>query len=353
METVILKTDCMNIDDSVIDRACKVLLAGGLVAFPTETVYGLGGNALEESASSKIYTAKGRPSDNPLIVHIADIEALYDLASDVPCDALKLARAFWPGPLTMILKKKPCVPDTITGGLNSVAIRMPNHPVALRLIKESGIYIAAPSANTSGRPSPTTAAHVAKDLNGKIDMIIDGGEGNIGIESTIVDLTEDIPTILRPGYITLEDIKKCLGDVTIDKAILPDGKTSDEPNVAPKAPGMKYRHYAPLGQVIIVKGVPDKVKSEINKRAESLISQGKKVAVMALHDNIKDYKCSIVRDLGREDALLASHNLYAYLREFDDLGVEYIFSESFPDENVGQAFMNRLRKAAGQNIINV
>lgn len=346
METVILKTDCTNIDDSVIKQASDILKSGGLVAFPTETVYGLGGNALDSTASHKIYAAKGRPSDNPLIVHIADVKSLYEIASDVPDSALKLADKFWPGPLTMILKKKSCVPDSITGGLDSVAIRMPNHPVALRLIKESGIYVAAPSANTSGRPSPTTAAHVSSDLMGKIDMIIDAGEGDIGIESTIVDLTEDVPTILRPGYITLEDIKNCLGKAVIDKGIIAD-------NIAPKAPGMKYRHYAPKGTITIVNGTSQNVKSTINKMAESLKNQGKKVAVMALHDNVKDYDCDIVRDLGKEDAIIASHNLYAYLREFDEMGVEYIFSESIDDKNVGQAFMNRLKKAAGQNIINV
>ena len=344
METIIQKTDCMNIDENVIKMGCLVLKKGGLVAFPTETVYGLGGNALDSAASAKIYAAKGRPSDNPLIVHIADINALNELSCNVPDAAYKLAETFWPGPLTMILKKKTVVPDEITGGLDSVAIRMPNHPIALKLIKESGIYIAAPSANTSGRPSPTKASHVAADLSGKIDMIIDGGEGNIGIESTIVDLTEDIPTILRPGYITLEEIRDCIGEAKIDSGIIANA------SVAPKAPGMKYRHYAPKGQMTIVCGDENKVKARISELANEKINEGYIVAIMAKHNNISDYTCDIIRDLGDEDGCYASHNLYGYLREFDELSVDYIFSEGFMDKEIGQAVMNRMRKAAGQNV---
>lgn len=225
-----------------MEKAGEILKSGGLVAFPTETVYGLGGDALNPEASAKIYAAKGRPSDNPLIVHIADMEALKVLASEVPEKAKLLADRFWPGPLTMIMPKSDAVPYATTGGLDTVAIRMPSHPTAYELIRSSGVYIAAPSANTSGRPSPTTAQHVYEDLNGRIDMIIDSGKVDIGLESTIVDLTGEIPTILRPGYITRAMLEEVVGPVTIDKAILAE---HEDPNLRPKAPGMKYKHYAP------------------------------------------------------------------------------------------------------------
>ena len=223
----------------VFREAGDILKAGGLVAFPTETVYGLGGNALDASAAKKIYAAKGRPSDNPLIVHVADTKSLYELASFVPDNAKKLADRFWPGPLTMILPKKESVPDGTTGGLKTVAVRMPDHPAALELIRTSGVYIAAPSANTSGRPSPTCAEHVMEDLDGKIEMILDGGTVGIGIESTIVDLTGDIPVILRPGYITKQMLEEVIGEVTVDPAVL---SRHPDPGLKPKAPGMKYKH---------------------------------------------------------------------------------------------------------------
>ena len=242
------------IDETQIRRAGDILKEGGLVAFPTETVYGLGGNALDAQASAKIYAAKGRPSDNPLIVHIADWDALYKIASEIPPEAKKLADAFWPGPLTMILKKSDAVPMATTGGLDTVAIRMPSNEVARALIRAGGGYVAAPSANTSGRPSPTCAAHVAQDLGGKIEMIIDGGNANIGLESTIVDLTEGKPTILRPGYINQEMLEQVLDEVEMDRGLI-----SPDSNVHPKAPGMKYRHYAPRAELTILKGSPEAV----------------------------------------------------------------------------------------------
>ena len=227
----------------------EILKKGGLVAFPTETVYGLGGNALDAEASAKIYAAKGRPSDNPLIVHIADWEAIEAIVSEIPEAAKKLADAFWPGPLTMILNKSDLVPYATTGGLETVAVRMPVNPIARALIRAGGGYVAAPSANTSGRPSPTRAEHVAEDLNGKIDMIIDGGTVDIGLESTIVDLTDGAPTILRPGYINQEMLEQVLGEVEMDRGLIAPGS-----GVHPKAPGMKYRHYAPKADLIIVEG---------------------------------------------------------------------------------------------------
>ena len=242
METIIKKiTDNEIENDKIIKTAAEIISRGGLVAFPTETVYGLGGDSFDPAAAEKIYAAKGRPSDNPLIVHISEFDDIYKLSDEVPEIAKVLADKFWPGPLTIIVKKNKSVPVTVTGGLDTVAVRLPSHKVARKLIKESGTFIAAPSANISGRPSPTTAKHVIDDLNGRIDMIIDDGSIEIGLESTIVDLTEDVPVILRPGYVTFEMLEETVGKVRLDKALM----TGVKGNVKPKAPGMKYRHYAP------------------------------------------------------------------------------------------------------------
>ena len=334
----------------VFAQAGEILRSGGLVAFPTETVYGLGGNALDEEAATKIYAAKGRPSDNPLIVHIADIEALKVLCSKIPDSAFKLAERFWPGPLTMILKKSAVVPHTTTGGLDTVAIRMPDHPVALDLIRSSGVYVAAPSANLSGRPSPTRAEHVRQDMEGRIDMILDGGSVNIGIESTIIDLTETVPVILRPGYITREMLESVLGTVEIDKAVAL-GKQSDAP---PKAPGMKYRHYAPKGDMVIVEGKnPDKVMECIKRMARDKMQNGIRTGILATDETKACYHADCVISVGnRESEISISSHLFDVLRQFDDLGVEYIISESFSRKNVGYAIMNRLLKAAGGKIVN-
>ena len=334
MDTIVAKiTNDSLTDKKIYEQAGKILREGGLVAFPTETVYGLGADALDEEASAKIYAAKGRPSDNPLIVHIADIEALYKLSCEVPDKALKLADKFWPGPLTMILKKSDVVPDSITGGLGTVAIRMPSHKVAAELIRTSGVYIAAPSANTSGKPSPTRASHVIKDLSGKIDMIIEDDTVDIGVESTIIDLSEEVPTILR-----------------IDPAITEGVKSG----VVPKAPGMKYKHYAPDADLKIVEGDEAKVVEYINDNVNRLISQGYKVAVMTTEEGKHNYNKGIIVSMGhKDDELSAARHLYAVLREFDNENVDYVFSESFETDNVGRAVMNRLIKAAGHTIINV
>ena len=351
METIVANiTGDDKEDGRIYDQAGEILRAGGLVAFPTETVYGLGADALDEEASAKIYAAKGRPSDNPLIVHIADMEAVYKLASEVPDTAVRLAEQFWPGPLTMILKKSDIVPDSITGGLGTVAIRMPSHKVAAQLIKRSGVYIAAPSANTSGKPSPTLASHVIKDLSGKIDMIIADDTVDIGVESTIIDLSEDIPTILRPGYITREMFERVIGRVMIDPAITDGVKAG----VVPKAPGMKYKHYAPDADLKIVEGDMDKVVDYINDNTKRLIAKGYKVAVMATDETRHYYTDGIVISMGhKSDELSVARHLYAILREFDNEQVDYVFSESFETENVGRAVMNRLIKAAGHTIIHV
>ena len=373
IETIIAYGD----DEAAIAQASDILRKGGLVAFPTETVYGLGADALNADASAKIYAAKGRPSDNPLIVHIADTGAVYELASNVPQKAVMLMEAFWPGPLTIILNKKKIVPDGTTGGLDTVAIRMPSHPVAMKLIKESGVYIAAPSANTSGRPSPTLAEHVIEDMNGRIDMILDGGAVGIGIESTIVDLTGETPTILRPGYITKKMLEDIIGEVMIDKAII-----EPEPNLRPKAPGMKYTHYAPKGEVTIVEYEPADMKedyqfSAIDVKTENAIddeiktnnqkvidkinalvaeknAQGFKTAVIATKDNAPYYKCDSVLIVGEADkGVTISANLYAILRKCDTIGAEYIYSEALNQNELSGAIMNRLLKAAGHRVIKV
>ena len=349
METIIQKMDPENIDKKLLEKAGRILKAGGLVAFPTETVYGLGGDALDPEASKKIYAAKGRPSDNPLIVHIATMKQMERVAEDIPESAYRLAERFWPGPLTMILKKSAVVPYETTGGLDTVAVRMPAHKAAFSLIKESDVLIAAPSANTSGRPSPTCAAHVYEDLQGKIEMIIDGGSVEIGIESTIVDLTGEIPTILRPGYITKEMLSSVLGAVEVDQAILVENK---DKNLRPKAPGMRYRHYAPRGELTIYEGALEAVVQRINREAKKAEQLGKKVGIIATEETKNQYLYGEIRTIGtRADEETIARGLYEVLREFDASGSEIIFGESYPSEGIGQAIMNRLLKAAGQRKI--
>lgn len=334
-----------------IKEAALVLRNKGLVAFPTETVYGLGGDALDGEAAARIYTAKGRPSDNPLIVHIAETDAVYELAKEVPDKAKMLMEAFWPGPLTIILPKKEIVPDGTTGGLDTVAIRMPSHPVALDLIRKSGLYIAAPSANTSGRPSPTLAEHVMEDMNGRIEMILDGGAVGIGIESTIVDLTGDVPVILRPGFITKSMLEEIVGKVTIDPALI-----EPDPNLRPKAPGMKYTHYAPKGELSIVEGksTDNIVVDKINQLVSEKLNEGYKVAVITTSENAGNYTCENVLITGnRTQGETIAAKLYQVLRQCDELDVDYIYSEAFNGGELGGAIMNRLLKAAGHRVIEV
>lgn len=354
METKIIKVDAgspvfSEAEETLLQEAGKVIKEGGLVAFPTETVYGLGGDALNKESSRKIYAAKGRPSDNPLIVHINDMESLAFVVEEVTEEAEKIARAFWPGPLTMILPKAEDVPFETTGGLHTVAVRMPSNPVARKLIEYSGGFVAAPSANTSGKPSPTLAKYVIEDMNGRIDMIIDGGEVGIGLESTIIDLTVNPPQILRPGYITEEMLAQVLGQVEIDKTIL-----SNDSGLAPKAPGMKYRHYAPKGDLTIVAGEPAEVTAYINHKVEEYQAAGKKVGVIGSQEVLKEYHADTVKNVGsRQDEQAIAKNLYRILREFDDEEVDIIFSESFDSDGMGQAIMNRLLKAAGHKVVYV
>jgi len=337
-------------DGEIFKRAGEIIKSGGLVAFPTETVYGLGGDALNPQASGKIYAAKGRPSDNPLIVHIARFEALNKIAADIPAQARKLAEKFWPGPLTMVLSKTDAVPYATTGGLDTVAVRMPDHAAALEFIDKSTGYIAAPSANISGRPSPTTAQHVLSDMDGRIEMILDGGPVGIGVESTIVDLTGEVPVLLRPGYINLDMLREVVGRVEIDPAILgtlPDG-------TRPKAPGMKYKHYAPKGELYIVEGSPDKVAQKICELTVEMLEQGEKVGIIATEENFGRYDKGIVKCVGsRADEESIARHLFGLLREFDDLGVTRIYSEELDTPRMGMAVMNRLMKAAAHRVIEV
>ena len=368
METLIKKIDAENMTSEDFAEAVAFLRGGQLVAFPTETVYGLGGDAFDPTASARIYAAKGRPSDKPLIVHIADIAELAKLCEDVPEEAYALAEKFWPGPLTMIMKKADCIPKETTGGLSTVAIRMPSHPIARRLIQEAGLPIAAPSANASGRPSTTKAEHVIEDLDGRIEMIIDGGSSDIGLESTIVDLTVKPVQILRPGYITIEMLKEVIPDIVYDKAVL---KRERNDSIVARAPGMKYRHYAPKGELVIFEGEPENVMNAVLKATEEKLSQGYIVGILASEEFAGDYVSRISKNwpvLGagvngrgepfalievvgsRDNEETIAANLFDKLRDFDAKGIPYIFGECFPGDNLGAAIMNRLVKAAGYHI---
>lgn len=336
-------------EEEALKRAGGIIKSGGLVAFPTETVYGLGGDAFNRESSRKIYAAKGRPSDNPLIVHICRFTDIYNLAAEVPASAVKIAEAFWPGPLTMILPKAKEVPLETTGGLDTVAVRFPSHKVAEKLIEYSGGYVAAPSANLSGRPSPTVAKYVVEDMNGRIEMVIDGGEVGIGLESTIIDLTVNPPQILRPGYVTKEMLERVLGEVDTDATVL-----RNDSGQAPKAPGMKYRHYAPRGELVIVEGAPDRVTGYINEQAGLDRKNGYKTGVIGTAEQLEKYNADIVKCVGsRADEETIARNLFATLREFDDENVDRIYSESFSSQGLGQAIMNRLLKAAGHKVVNI
>ena len=349
MVTEICKMTEENIDEAAIERAGKILRAGGLVAFPTETVYGLGGDALNPESSKKIYAAKGRPSDNPLIVHIWRLEDLPVVAREIPDIAYKLAAEYWPGPLTMIFRKSDAIPFETTGGLDTVAVRFPDNKIALGFIKEAGGFVAAPSANLSGKPSPTLSKYVKEDMDGRIEMILDGGQVGIGLESTIIDLTSEVPTILRPGFITREMLLKLLNEVDVDKTIL-DGNSK----AAPKAPGMKYRHYAPKGDLTVIEGETSKVISYINEKTKEAVKDGKKVCVICTDETEDAFAAKIKKSVGsRADEASVGKELYRVLRECDDEDIEVIFSESFDATGFGQAIMNRLLKAAGHHVINV
>ena len=324
-------------NDESIKEAAQIIKSGGLVAFPTETVYGLGANALSDKASRKIFEAKGRPADNPLIAHVSDINMLLDIVEYVPAQADILIEKFWPGPLTLIFKKKNIVPGFVSGGLDTIGVRMPDNDIALRLIREAGVPIAAPSANTSGKPSPTVAAHVMMDLDGKINMIIDGGNTSVGLESTIVDLSDEVPKLLRPGAITLEMLRDTIGNVVAQTELL---KADD----APKAPGMKYKHYAPNAKLTVVKCekpdcIIDFIKSQV-------VCSSKQAAVIATDQYLNDYS-------GLNTYELKAEELFSVLRKIDEDGVEEAYIHAMNETGIGLAIMNRLKKAAGNNVVDL
>ena len=343
METIIKKIDRNNIDQESIEQAGSILKQGGLVAFPTETVYGLGANALDEEAAKKTYAAKGRPSDNPLIVHIARLEDLKEIVTEIPEIVQDIADHFWPGPLTMIFHKNDKVPLGTTGGLDTVAVRMPDDEIARKLILAGGGYISAPSANTSGRPSPTTAQHVADDLSGKIEMILDGGSVDIGVESTILDLTVNPPMILRPGAITKEMLEEVAGEISVDETLISENSTK-----APKAPGMKYRHYAPKAPVTVVRGDPQDTAKYIAAHI------GDSTGVLCFDEYKNMFPNCIVECFGSRDDLGAqAREVFDRLRAFDDTSVTQIWAQCPSDEGLGLAVANRIKKAAGFSVIEI
>ncbi len=350
MITKYLKVDPEYPNIMILKEGAEIIADGGNVAFPTETVYGLGGDGFNEDAIKKIFIAKGRPNDNPLILHIASSKDILDVASYVPSAAKKAIKAFWPGPLTVVLPKSIYVPDEVSAGLPTVAVRMPAHPVALKLIKLAKVPVAAPSANLSGKPSPTTGYHVLKDLRGKISMVIDGGPCKWGIESTVVDFTGEIPTILRPGAVTKEMLEGVVGQVSFDPGL-------KDVRVKPKSPGVKYVHYAPKGEMFLVLGENEE---KIINKIEELISHykkcGKKVALIAAEETVAkitvkpDYKASL--GSFKEMELVASR-IYRLLRNCDKFNMDIILTQGFSEEGIGAAVMNRLLKASGHKIIKV
>ena len=332
----------------ILAEVGRVISRGGLAAFPTETVYGLGANALDGLAVAGIFAAKGRPADNPLIVHVADMEIIPELAAEVPERAITLMKAFWPGPLTIILPVGEKVPVQVTAGLNTVALRMPGHPVALGLIRAAGVPIAAPSANTSGRPSPTTAEHVQHDLTGHIDIILDAGPADVGLESTVLDLTVPIPTILRPGGITPDKLKAVLDEVAIAPAAA-EAANMTEP---PRSPGMKYTHYAPKAPLYLIEGEGRQVAVKIKELAGKYRDKGQRVGILTYVGGADFAPYGLVLLAGkRESPETVAASLYSVLRRFDQSEVDVILAEGVEDQGIGIAVMNRLRKAAREVII--
>ncbi len=338
MKPLVLKINPSKIDKKLLEKAAEVIHNKGLVAFPTETVYGLGANALDPEAVTKIFEAKRRPLDDPLIVHISHAEDLYKLAAKVPEEAKKLVDRFWPGPLTLVLKKSDTVPDLVTTGLDTVAIRMPSNPIARGFIDISGVPIAAPSANMFGRPSPTTAQHVIRDLDGRIDMVLDGGSTEIGIESTVVEFFDDRAIVLRPGGVSVENLRSIMGKVEVSSAL----------RQMQKSPGKYPQHYSPHAKVILVENTPCQVEEMLSSARERK-AEGKKVAIMAKEEHKDMYGGFDIKILGPEkDYRRCASRLFHLLREFDEENADVIIAEGIPEKELGLAIMNRLRKAAGE-----
>jgi L-threonylcarbamoyladenylate synthase len=340
MPARVLRVDPAAPDPSHIRLAADVLIAGGLVAFPTETVYGLGADALNAGAVRGIYDAKGRPADNPIIVHVADADVLLALVTDVPAPARALIAAYWPGPLTLVLGARPAVPEITRGGLATVAVRMPSYPIARALIRAAGRPVAAPSANRSGRPSPTTAAHVLADLGDRIDIVIDGGPTPVGVESTVLDLVTDPPTLLRPGGVTLEALEAVIGRVAV---------AEPAEAAAARSPGTRYRHYAPRARVVVVEAANGDPARALAAAVGRAWDAGQRVGVMVTAETAASVPSgAVVRVMGRRtDPAAIAATLFAHLRDLDDAGLDVIVVEGIDDAGVGRAVMDRLRRAAG------
>jgi L-threonylcarbamoyladenylate synthase len=348
-KTLVLKVNPQEPEVAKIRIAADYIKKGCLVAFPTETVYGLGADALNSKAVKTVFEAKKRPFDNPPIVHVGDIEYVRRLVEGVPSKAERLMKTFWPGPLTLIFKRSKIVPDITVSGLDTIAIRMPRHKVAWALLKESGTPISAPSANLAGKPSPTTAKHVLDDLDGRIDAVLDAGATNIGVESTVLDMTVDPPQILRPGGAPYEMLRTVLGRVELH----PVAVAEKELLVGrARSPGVKHRHYAPDADVVVVEGKLSAIVSKVKELAEFYMRKGNRVGVLATDETVGCYRADVVKSLGsRSDLAVIAKNLFRLLREFDLEGVDVIVAEGVPTEGLGLAVMNRLRKASGYKIV--
>jgi L-threonylcarbamoyladenylate synthase len=346
MKTKIIKVKNNKLDQEDLKTIDEAFRKGKLVVFPTETVYGLGANGFDAEADKKIFKAKGRPSDNPLILHIAYMSQINELVKEIPDIARDLSENFWPGPLTMIFKKSDLVPDAVTGGLDTVAIRMPSHPVAREILKYTKLPIAAPSANLSGKPSPTSYERVMEDLDGAVDIIVDGGRPSYGIESTVLDLTVEPAMILRPGGVTKEDLKNFIPNIAIDNTII-----DADDKAIPKSPGQKYKHYAPIAECYTFAGDLSNVVNEINRRIKN--NKGKKIAVLATDQTVDDYEGAyIVINLGsRENLREIAQNLFEALRSCDDNDVDIIYAEGFEFRGLGVGIMNRLLKASSGKVV--
>jgi L-threonylcarbamoyladenylate synthase len=350
-KTLMLKVNPQKPEKQKLQIAADFIKKGGLVAFPTETVYGLGADALNPKAVLSLFEAKKRPLDNPPIVHMENIHDVYRLAKTVPNKAEGLMEKFWPGPLTLVLERSELVPDVTVAGLDTIAVRMPKHNVALALIKQSGCPIAAPSANLAGKPSPTTAEHVFEDLNGRIDAILDGGPTRIGVESTVLDLSVKPPQILRPGGTSFETLREFLGDVRLHPFVAAERELAV---AEARSPGMRHKHYSPNAKLILVEGSLETVVEKIKELVESCRVKGSKVGVLVTDETASRYKADVVKSLGsRYNLAIIARNLFSLLREFDAQGVDVIVAEGVPVEGLGLAVMNRLRRASGYNIIKV
>lgn len=350
-KTLLLKVNPQNPETAIIKKAADIIKRGGLVAFPTETVYGLGADALNPSAVLALFEAKKRPLDNPPIVHVGNPKDVYKLTKKVTPSAKLLMEKFWPGPLTLIFERSEIVPSVTVAGLDTIAIRMPNHKAALALIRESGCPIAAPSANLAGKPSPTMAEHVLEDLGGEIDAILDAGQTNIGVESTVLDLTSEPPQILRPGGVPYEILKKVLVNVELGAVAVADKMVPVE---KARSPGMKHKHYAPNAEVIVVEGELSRVIIKVKELVDFYVMNNKKVGILATDETVNHYESGVVKTIGSRNNLAEiAKNLFRLLREFDQECVDIIIAEGVPREGLGLAVMNRLRKASGYNIVKV